>query len=52
MTDLVFKFQCGGHREAISIDQPEISVRDLRELAYNFFKNKVSCLSGIVKAFF
>jgi hypothetical protein len=41
MSDLVFQFQAGGHKETISLDQQEISVRDLRELAVKFFNEKV-----------
>lgn len=41
MSLLVFQIQSGAHRDTITVDGPEISMKDLREQAQSFINKKV-----------
>ncbi|KAK5986632.1 hypothetical protein GCK32_019020 [Trichostrongylus colubriformis] len=41
MNGLTFQLQSGIHKRALTIDSPEISLRDLRAEAYKFIKDTV-----------
>lgn len=44
MSLLVFQIQSGAHRDTITVDGPEISMKELREHAQSFINQKVNIL--------